>query len=163
MYQRLIGVRPRLALVNEQAYSAGLVGLYLDAGYEALLMDWDNPSAHHPNGRENHAIDQNASKVATGAPSRFYGRIPLHSRSCNGSRMATSNSILILTIYVTSAAPILVLYVATRVTLKSSIFVRAAIKPRKRFPVKASGKSWSRLFPPSPKNPASNWSGHLRF
>jgi len=44
----LLGVRPEIALVNEQAYSAGLVGLYLDAGYRALLMDWDNPAAHHP-------------------------------------------------------------------------------------------------------------------
>jgi hypothetical protein len=48
VYERLLGVRPHLALVNEQAYSGGLVGLYLDAGYRALLMDWDNPSAHHP-------------------------------------------------------------------------------------------------------------------
>ncbi|HWA91623.1 MAG TPA: hypothetical protein VG889_16410 [Rhizomicrobium sp.] len=48
IYARLLGVRPTLALVNEQAYSGGLVGLYLDAGYRALLMDWDNPSAHHP-------------------------------------------------------------------------------------------------------------------
>jgi Glycosyl hydrolase family 57 len=47
-YERLLGTRPHLALVNEQAYSGGLVGLYLDAGYRALLMDWDNPSAHHP-------------------------------------------------------------------------------------------------------------------
>ncbi|MGD0143570.1 MAG: glycoside hydrolase family 57 [Rhizomicrobium sp.] len=47
-YKRLLGHRPALALVNEQAYSAGLVGLYLDAGYQALLMDWDNPAAHHP-------------------------------------------------------------------------------------------------------------------
>ncbi len=46
-YERLLHVQPRLALVNEQAYSGGLVGLYLDAGYQALLMDWDNPSAHH--------------------------------------------------------------------------------------------------------------------
>jgi hypothetical protein len=48
IYQRLLGRRPSIALVNEQAYSAGLVGLYLDAGYRALLMDWDNPAAHHP-------------------------------------------------------------------------------------------------------------------
>ncbi len=34
--------------MNEQAYSGGLVGLYLDAGYRALLMDWDNPAARHP-------------------------------------------------------------------------------------------------------------------
>ncbi len=48
VYQRILKVRPSLALVNEQAYSAGLVGHYLDAGYRALLMDWDNPAAHHP-------------------------------------------------------------------------------------------------------------------
>jgi hypothetical protein len=47
-YERLLGVRPRIALVNEQAYSAGLVGQYLDAGFEALIMDFDNPSAAHP-------------------------------------------------------------------------------------------------------------------
>jgi hypothetical protein len=48
VYERLLGRKPELALVNEQAYAAGLVGLYLDAGYRAILMDWDNPAAHHP-------------------------------------------------------------------------------------------------------------------
>lgn len=48
VYQSLLGIRPDLALVNEQTYSAGLVGLYLDAGYKAILMDWDNSAAHHP-------------------------------------------------------------------------------------------------------------------
>lgn len=48
VYERLLGARPQLALVNEQAYSAGLVPLYLDAGYRGILMDWDNPGAHHP-------------------------------------------------------------------------------------------------------------------
>lgn len=48
VYDALLGVRPTLALVNEQAYSAGLVGLYLDAGYRALAMDWDNPGTAHP-------------------------------------------------------------------------------------------------------------------
>ena len=47
-YARLLGARPRMALVNEQAYSAGLVGLYRDAGYDAIIMDWENPAAHHP-------------------------------------------------------------------------------------------------------------------
>ena len=47
VYQRLLGTRPALALINEQAYSGGLVGLYLDAGYRAILMDWDNPASHH--------------------------------------------------------------------------------------------------------------------
>jgi hypothetical protein len=48
VYEYLLGIRPTLALINEQAYSAGLVPLYLDAGYHAILMDWDNPGAHHP-------------------------------------------------------------------------------------------------------------------
>lgn len=48
IYQRLLGVRPRFALVNEQAYSGGLPGLYRDAGYDALLMDWDNPGSNNP-------------------------------------------------------------------------------------------------------------------
>ena len=47
VYQQLLGVRPALALINEQAYSGGLVGLYLDAGYRAILMDWDNPASNH--------------------------------------------------------------------------------------------------------------------
>jgi hypothetical protein len=48
VYRELLGAEPAVALVNEQAFSAGLIGHYLDAGYKALLMDWDNPSAHHP-------------------------------------------------------------------------------------------------------------------
>jgi hypothetical protein len=48
IYKALLGVQPKLALINEQAYAAGLVGLYLDAGYRAILMDWDNPGAQHP-------------------------------------------------------------------------------------------------------------------
>lgn len=48
VYERMLGTRPRIALVNEQAYSAGLVGHYLDAGYRAILMEWDNPASHQP-------------------------------------------------------------------------------------------------------------------
>ncbi|HKI92327.1 MAG TPA: hypothetical protein VJ986_08490 [Gaiellaceae bacterium] len=47
-YERLLGVRPRLALVNEQAYSAGLVPHYREAGYEAIVMEWDNAARAHP-------------------------------------------------------------------------------------------------------------------
>ena len=47
VYRSILGQRPSLALVNEQAYSAGLVGLYLDAGYRAIMMDWDNPGSQH--------------------------------------------------------------------------------------------------------------------
>lgn len=48
IYERMLGVLPKIALVNEQAYSGGLAGQYVDAGYTALLMDWDNPAAAHP-------------------------------------------------------------------------------------------------------------------
>lgn len=48
VYEHYLGQRPTLALVNEQAYSSGLVPLYLAAGYRTLLMDWDNVAAHHP-------------------------------------------------------------------------------------------------------------------
>lgn len=48
IYQDLLGVQPQVALVNEQSFSAGLVEHYLNAGYQALLMDWDNPYANHP-------------------------------------------------------------------------------------------------------------------
>jgi hypothetical protein len=48
VYQRLLGLQPRLALVNEQAYSAGMVAHYQQAGYQGLIMEWDNPSRSHP-------------------------------------------------------------------------------------------------------------------
>jgi len=47
-YNQLLGLKPTIALINEQAYSAGLIQLYLDAGYRAILMDWDNPARYHP-------------------------------------------------------------------------------------------------------------------
>lgn len=48
VYQELLGLRPKVALVNEQAYSAGLVPIYRAAGYTAIIMEWDNARKHHP-------------------------------------------------------------------------------------------------------------------
>lgn len=48
VYERLLGVRPLIALINEQAYSAGLVQHYLNADYQAIIMDWDNPARFNP-------------------------------------------------------------------------------------------------------------------
>jgi hypothetical protein len=47
-YQNMLGVTPRLAYINEQAVSAGLLDLYHDAGFEAVIMEWDNPYSHQP-------------------------------------------------------------------------------------------------------------------
>jgi len=48
VYEKLLGVKPKLALVNEQAYSVGMVQHYVGAGYEAIVMEWDNPYRCHP-------------------------------------------------------------------------------------------------------------------
>ncbi len=48
IYARLLGNTPTLALVNEQAYSAGLVEHYRAAGYQGIVMEWNNPVLNHP-------------------------------------------------------------------------------------------------------------------
>jgi len=48
IYKQLLGVVPEVALVNEQAYSAGILQHYIDAGYKAVTMEWDNPARFHP-------------------------------------------------------------------------------------------------------------------
>lgn len=44
VYQGLLGLKPRLALVNEMAYSSGMVDVYLRSGYRGIIMDRDNVS-----------------------------------------------------------------------------------------------------------------------
>lgn len=46
-YQDLLGKRPRTALVNEQTFSRGLIDLYREAGYDAIIMDWNNSRQHN--------------------------------------------------------------------------------------------------------------------
>lgn len=46
-YRQFLGRVPITALVNEQTYSRGLVDLYHEAGYENIIMDWDNPYRHN--------------------------------------------------------------------------------------------------------------------
>ncbi|MFQ5427639.1 MAG: hypothetical protein ACE5EZ_01525 [Thermodesulfobacteriota bacterium] len=46
-YEEILEITPKIALVNEQTFSAGLVGLYKEAGYEAIIMDWNNCSRHN--------------------------------------------------------------------------------------------------------------------
>lgn len=48
VYETLLGVRPLIAYVNEQTYSAGLVALYKESGYEAFVMEWNNAANAHP-------------------------------------------------------------------------------------------------------------------
>ena len=47
-YDELLGVKPKLALVNEMAYSGGICEHYINAGYNGLIMEWNNPRSAHP-------------------------------------------------------------------------------------------------------------------
>lgn len=46
--EALLGHRPRLAFVNEQAWSGGLLEAYRETGFEGLVMEWNNPARAHP-------------------------------------------------------------------------------------------------------------------
>ena len=42
VYLNTLGVKPRLALVNEMAYSSGILDVYSEAGYQGIIMDRNN-------------------------------------------------------------------------------------------------------------------------
>ncbi|MDF0532938.1 glycoside hydrolase [Shewanella sp. A32] len=46
-YQALIGTTPTIAYINEQAVSESLLDIYLDAGFDAVIVEWDNPFSHN--------------------------------------------------------------------------------------------------------------------
>lgn len=48
VYEALLGCRPTVALLNEQVYSSGMVPLYQEGGYQAVIMEWNNPAREHP-------------------------------------------------------------------------------------------------------------------
>ena len=48
IYHELLGVHPKIALVNEMAYSGGIIEHYINARYEGLIMEWNNPRSGHP-------------------------------------------------------------------------------------------------------------------
>ena len=83
--------RPRLALVNEQAYSAR-AGRALSRCRLSRDPDGLGQSRRRtiPNGRRRRAICRNARSAPTAAASRCSGPTPSRSRSCSVSRMAIS-------------------------------------------------------------------------
>ena len=48
VYKKLLGIKPKVALVNEMAYSAGVLEHYINNGYDVIIMEWNNPRAGHP-------------------------------------------------------------------------------------------------------------------
>jgi hypothetical protein len=47
IYEKILGTRPKIALVNEMAYSAGLVEHYANNNYKSIIMEWNNPRSGH--------------------------------------------------------------------------------------------------------------------
>jgi len=41
-YKSLLGIRPKVALINEMAFSSSMVDVYSETGYEGFIMDRDN-------------------------------------------------------------------------------------------------------------------------
>ncbi|GIL41472.1 hypothetical protein [Roseiterribacter gracilis] len=60
-YEQLLGRRPTVALINEQCFAAGLVPLYREAGFDALIMEWENARLAAP---ETHPHRWSAARVA---------------------------------------------------------------------------------------------------
>ncbi|HED66720.1 MAG TPA: glycoside hydrolase family 57, partial [Planctomycetes bacterium] len=63
-YREILGVEPAVALVNEMAWSQGIVSSYVDAGYRAVVMEWNNPRRTHPEWEE----EWRYRRVRTAAP-----------------------------------------------------------------------------------------------
>lgn len=47
VYDEILGVVPRVALINEKAVSGGLLDVYIEAGFERIVMEGDNVALAH--------------------------------------------------------------------------------------------------------------------
>ena len=52
-YRKILEYTPKICLVNEMAFSSGIVDHYVRVGYEALIMEWNNPKSLHPEWNNN--------------------------------------------------------------------------------------------------------------
>ncbi len=54
IYQKLLGQKPEIALINEQSFSPSLIPIYKTAGFNALAIDWADAASHHPEWPDSH-------------------------------------------------------------------------------------------------------------
>jgi hypothetical protein len=47
-YSEILGTVPKVGFINEQCWSTSLVQNYLDAGYDDIVMEWENPYSNNP-------------------------------------------------------------------------------------------------------------------
>ena len=45
-YKKILGINPETALVNEMAFSNGLISSYANNGYKTILTEWNNPASN---------------------------------------------------------------------------------------------------------------------
>ncbi len=147
IYEKRLGTKPRLALVNEQAYSAGLVGLYLDAGYHALIMDYDNPAAAHPEWPAQTAF---RPARAQGTDDRSIALIWSNTtafqqlqRFAHGDITLEAYGKFVRAAGVKSPAPSVFMPAMRRF----SISAPAASAPKRNCPATANGPGWAKLSP----------------
>ncbi len=58
-YKDILNFNPNIALINEQAFSSNLIPIYLDAGYETIIMEWNNSFSYKEWNREISFFRQN--------------------------------------------------------------------------------------------------------
>jgi len=70
IYSEKLGIQPQIVLINEQAYTSGLIEHYKNADYKAIIMEWNNPYTAHPNWKKEWryfpqvAIDNNNLEIS---------------------------------------------------------------------------------------------------
>ena len=48
VYEKILGTKPKIALINEMAYSSGLIKHYNNMDYKSIIMEWNNPRSANP-------------------------------------------------------------------------------------------------------------------
>lgn len=66
VYERELGIRPQIVLVNEMAFSSSMVDVYHEAGYKGFIMDRDNV------------------RLALGIEDQSISDVPTHGIGCGG-------------------------------------------------------------------------------
>ncbi|WP_415905085.1 hypothetical protein ACMXYW_02405 [Neptuniibacter sp. QD48_55] len=54
-YKTLLNHEPEIAYINEQAFSDSLLDIYIDEGFRAIFMEWDNAYSLHPEWPTSHS------------------------------------------------------------------------------------------------------------
>ena len=54
LYKKFLGTKPKISLVNEQAFSQGLIQNYLKNNYHTIITEWENSKIANSHGKESY-------------------------------------------------------------------------------------------------------------